>query len=160
MFAFQKASDPTMSCLIDITYRTYDNATTAKLVARITGVLLKKSEGILIVGASDPSRLIASYLKNNKRRVVLIDSNRDNISKAKEQGLEAFECDIYADEIFENIELNDIGFLLALTGSPAINEYALNKLRGVFGEEGAFRLISGEEMQDPNNNPEEGLFSQ
>jgi hypothetical protein len=56
--------------------------------------------------------------------------------------------------------LNDIGFLLALTGSPAINEYALNKLRGVFGEEGAFRLISGEEMQDPNNNPEEGLFSQ
>ncbi len=136
------------------------NATTAKIVARITGVLLKKSEGILIVGASDPSRLIASYLKNNNRRVVLIDSNRDNISKAKEEGLEAFESDIYADEIFENIELNDIGFLLALTGSPAINEYALNKLRGVFGEEGAFRLISGEEMQDPNNNPEEGLFSQ
>ena len=136
------------------------NATTAKLVARITGVLLKKSEGILIVGASDPSRLIASYLKNNKRRVVLIDSNRDNISKAKEQGLEAFECDIYADEIFENIELNDIGFLLALTGSPTINEYALSKLRAVFGEEGAFRLISGEEMRDPNNNPEDGLFSQ
>ena len=136
------------------------NANTAKIVARITGVLLKKSEGILIVGASDPSRLIASYLKNNNRRVVLIDSNRDNISKAKEEGLEAFESDIYADEIFENIELNDIGFLLALTGSPAINEYALNKLRGVFGEEGAFRLISGEEMQDPNNNPEEGLFSQ
>lgn len=136
------------------------NATTAKIVARITGVLLKKSEGILIVGASDPSRLIASYLKNNNRRVVLIDSNRANISKAKEEGLEAFESDIYADEIFENIELNDIGFLLALTGSPAINEYALNKLRGVFGEEGAFRLISGEEMQDPNNNPEEGLFSQ
>ncbi|MDN3644369.1 sodium:proton antiporter [Lutimonas halocynthiae] len=136
------------------------NATTAKIVARITGVLLKKSEGILIVGASDPSRLIASYLKNNNRRVVLIDSNRANISKAKEEGLEAFESDIYADEIFENIELNDIGFLLALTGSPAINEYALAKLRGVFGEEGAFRLISGEEMQDPNNNPEEGLFSQ
>ena len=136
------------------------NATTAKIVARITGVLLKKSEGILIVGASDPSRLIASYLKNNNRRVVLIDSNRANISKAKEEGLEAFESDIYADEIFENIELNDIGFLLALTGSPAINEYALNKLKGTFGEEGAFRLISGKEMQDPNNNPEEGLFSQ
>lgn len=136
------------------------NATTAKLVAKITGVLLKKSEGILIVGASDPSRLIASYLKSNKRRVVLIDSNRDNISKAKEQGLEAFECDIYADEIFENIELNDIGFLLALTGSPTINEYALSKLKTVFGEEGAYRLISGDEMRDPDNNPEEGLFSQ
>ncbi len=136
------------------------NATTAKIVARITGVLLKKSEGILIVGASDPSRLIASYLKKNNRRVVLIDSNRASISKAKEEGLEAIECDIYADEIFENIELNDIGFLLALTGSPTINEYALSKLKTSFGEEGAFRLISGEEMRDPNNNPEEGLFSQ
>ena len=136
------------------------NATTARVVAKLTGVLLKKSEGILIVGASDPSRLIASYLKNNNKRVVVIDSNRTNISLAKKEGIEAFECDIYADEIFENIELNDIGFLLALTGSPTINEYALSKLKPDFGEEGAFRLISGEEMRDPNNNPEEGLFSQ
>jgi NhaP-type Na+/H+ or K+/H+ antiporter len=136
------------------------NATTAKIVAKLTGVLLKKSEGILIVGASDPSRLIASYLKSNNKRVVLIDSNRTNISLAKEEGIEAFECDIYEDDIFENIELNDIGFLLALTGSPTINEYALSKLKPAFGEEGAFRLISSEEMRDPNNNPEEGLFSQ
>jgi len=46
------------------------NATTARIVAKLTGVLLKKSEGILIVGASDPSRLIASYLKSNNKRVV------------------------------------------------------------------------------------------
>lgn len=136
------------------------NATTARIVAGLTKVLLKKSEGILIVGASEPSRLIASYLKNNKRRVVLIDSNRSNISQAKKEGLEAIECDIYEDAIFENIELNDIGFLLVLTGSNTINEYALNKLKSAFGEEGAFRLISAEEMRDPNVNPEEGLFSQ
>ncbi len=136
------------------------NATTARIVARFTGVLLKKSEGILIIGASKPSRLIAKYLKNNKKRVVLIDSNRNNIFKATKEGLEAIECDIYGDEIFENIELNDMGYLLALTGSNAINEYALSKLQSAFGEEGAFRLISSEEMRDPSNNPESGLFSQ
>ena len=136
------------------------NATTARIVAGLTKVLLKKSEGILIVGASQPSRLIATYLTKNNRRVVLIDSNRNNIAEAKEEGLEAIECNIYEDEIFENIELNDMGFLLALTGSNTINEYALNKLKASFGEEGAYRLISGEEMRDPNNNPEEGLFSQ
>lgn len=136
------------------------NATTARIVASLTRVILKKSEGILIVGASAPSRLIATYLKNNNRRVVLIDSNRNNIAIAKEEGLEAIECDIYGDEIFENIELNDMGFLLALTGSTTINEYALEKLKATFGEEGAYRLISGEEMRDPDNNPEEGLFSQ
>lgn len=136
------------------------NATTAKLVARFTGVLLKKSEGILIVGASAPARLIATYLKNNDRRVVLIDSNRTSIQTAVSEGLEAMECNIYEDEIFENIELNDIGYLLALTGSNTINQYALSKLKHSFGEEGAFRLISEEEMRDPHTNPEEGLFSQ
>ena len=135
------------------------NATTARIVARITGVLLIKSEGILIVGSSEPSRLIAKYLKENDRRVVLIDSNKSNISRAKLEGLEAIECDIYENDLLENIELNDMGYLLALTGSNTINEYALNKFRDDFGEEGAFRLISADEMRDPANNPEHGLFS-
>jgi NhaP-type Na+/H+ or K+/H+ antiporter/DNA-binding Lrp family transcriptional regulator len=136
------------------------NATTARVMALFTKVLLKKSEGILIVGASKPSRLIANYLKNNNRRVVLIDSNKTNIAIAKKAGLEAMECDLYDDAIFENIELSDVGYLLALTGSPTINQYALNKLSANFGEEGAFRLISEEEMKDPENNPKQGLFSQ
>jgi NhaP-type Na+/H+ or K+/H+ antiporter len=135
------------------------NAATARIVARITGVLLKKSEGILIVGSSEPSRLIAKYLKENDRRVVLIDSNKSNIARATMDGLEAIECDIYENDLLENIELNDMGYLLALTGSNTINEYALNKFKNDFGEEGAFRLISPEEMRDPSNNPEYGLFS-
>lgn len=135
------------------------NATTSRLVAKLTKVLLTKSEGILIVGASEPSVLIAKYLKNNKRRVVLIDSNSDHVAQAQKEGLEAIVCDIYEDEIFENIELNDIGYLLALTGSPIINNYTLQKFSKVFGEEGSFRLISSEEMRDPNQNPTDGLFS-
>jgi NhaP-type Na+/H+ or K+/H+ antiporter len=135
------------------------NATTAKLFARFAGVLLKKSEGILIVGASPPSRLIAKYLQDAGRRVVLIDSNAKSIDIAKEQHLEAIECDIFSEELFENIELNDIGTIIALTGSSRINEYAISKLQETFGESGSYRLISAEEMNDPNNNPEEGLFS-
>lgn len=135
------------------------NATTAKLFARFSVVLLKKSEGILIIGASPPSRLIASYLQDAGRRVVLIDSNAKSIEYAKEQHLEAIECDIFSEELVENIELNDIGILMALTGSSRINEYAISKLQNNFGELGAFRLISAEEMSNPNDNPEEGLFS-
>jgi len=136
------------------------NATTARFFARITKVLLKKSEGILIVGASKPARLIATYLKNNNRRVVLIDSNPKHIENAKKNNLEAISCDIYSDDLVENIELNDIGYLMALTGSNSINEYAISKFQPYFGEEGAFRLISEEEMRDSTNNPINGLFSQ
>ena len=135
------------------------NATTAKQVARITKVLLKKSEGILIVGASDPARLIASYLSNKGRRVVLIDANPRHIEIAKKMDLEAIECDIYSDYIIENIELNDVGYLMALTGSDTVNKFAMAKLKPYFGEEGAYRLVNSEEMKDPTNNTSEGLFS-
>lgn len=135
------------------------NATTAHLFARFSKVLLKKSEGILIIGASAPARLIATYLLNNNRRVVLIDSNPKHIENAKNDNLEAIVCNIYSDDLIENIELNDIGYLMALTGSSTINEYAIAKLKPHFGEEGAFRLISTEEMRDSSNNPTYGLFS-
>lgn len=135
------------------------NATTARLFAKIAGVFLKKSEGILIVGASKISRLIASYLKKNDRHVVLIDSNHVNIEKAQKLGLEALNTNIYSDALTDNIELNDIGYLMALTGNPDINKYAINKFSKQFGENGAFRLVTEEEMNDPTSNPKEGLFS-
>ncbi len=135
------------------------NATTARLFARIVGVLLKKSNGILIVGASEVSQIIGKYLKDNNRHAVLIDSNHTNIAKAKRLGLEALTTDIYSDNLEDNIELNDIGLLMALTGSSDINKYAINKFKERFGENGAFRLVTEDEKNDPTNNPKEGLFS-
>ncbi|MDU8884711.1 sodium:proton antiporter [Yeosuana sp. MJ-SS3] len=135
------------------------NATTARLFAKLAGVFLTNSEGILIVGASKVSRLIGHYLESNGRHVVLIDSNQTNIKKAKELGLEAINSDIYSDALLDNIELNDVGYLMALTGNSDINNHAINKFGSQFGENGSFRLITSVEMKDPNNNPKEGLFS-
>ena len=135
------------------------NATTARLFAKIVGVFLTSSNGVLIIGASPFSRLIASYLKQNGRRVVLIDSNSDNVKKATSLDLEAIEASVYDDDLTENIELNDLGYLLSLTGSSVVNEYALSKYKKDFGEQGAFRLISSDEMENPNNIDEIGLFS-
>lgn len=135
------------------------NATTARLFAKMVGVFLTKSEGILIIGASKASRLLGQYLKTNDRHVVLIDSNQDNIKKAKELGLEAFDTNIYSETLTDNIELNDVGYLMALTGNTDINKYAINKFSKQFGENGSFRLISTEEMLNQNSNPQEGLFS-
>lgn len=135
------------------------NATTARIFAKLVGVFLNKSEGILIVGASKISRLIAVYLKTNNRHVVLVDSNKNNVNIAKELGLEAIEGNIYGDQLQDNIELNDVGYLMALTANSDINKYAIDKFKEQFGEFGSFRLITSEEMKNPKNNPEEGLFS-
>ncbi len=135
------------------------NATTARIFAKVVGVFLTKSEGVLIIGASKVSRLIANYLKKNKRHVVLIDNNQTNIDKAKKLGIEAMTANIYADSLTDNIELNDMGYLMALTGNSDINKFAIDKFQKQFGENGAFRIVNTDEMNDPENNPEEGLFS-
>lgn len=135
------------------------NATTARLFAKLVGVFLTKSGGILIVGASKVSRLLGHYLETNGRHVVLIDSNQSNIDKAKELGLEALNTNIYSETLSDNIELNDVGYLMAMTGNSDINKYAINKFGHQFGENGSFRLVTTDEMNDPNNNPKEGLFS-
>lgn len=135
------------------------NATTARLFAKMVGVFLSKSEGIMIIGASEMPRLIAKYLHKNGRQVVLLDSNANNIRAAREIGLSAKEANIYADELTEDIELNDVGYLMSLTGNSEINTYAIGRFRKQFGENGAYRLISKQEMDQPETVPHEGLFS-
>ena len=135
------------------------NATTARLFSKMLGVFLTKSNGILIAGASSFSRLIATYLKDNNRRVVLIDSNSKSIEKARALGLEAIEGNVYADDLLDNIELNDVGFLLALTASATVNQYVLERFAEHLGEHGAFRLISTEEMLEGEHKPDINLFT-
>ncbi len=135
------------------------NATTARFIASLLGVFLEKSEGILIVGASKVSRLIATYLQKHNRHVVLVDSNHLNINRAKELGLEAINLNIYADDLTDNIELNDVGYLLAMTGSDEINKQAINRFGKYFGENGTFRLMTSEELRNRHNLSAKELFS-
>lgn len=58
-----------------------------------------------------------------------------------------------------NIELNDIGYLMAMTGNSDINKTAISKFKKQFGENGSFRVITADEMNNPEKNPTEGLFS-
>ncbi|HLV39095.1 cation:proton antiporter [Xanthomarina sp.] len=135
------------------------NATTARMFAKVVGVFLTKSEGILIIGASKLPRLLAHYLEKNGRHVVLIDSNQDNIAKATELGLEAMNTNIYSDKLLDNIELNDMGFLMALTGNTDINKYAIKQFGEKFGENGSYRLLTSTEMLESTDIPIEGIFS-
>jgi len=135
------------------------NATTARLFAQLLGVFLKSSNGILIVGASPFSIIIAKYLVDNGRRVILVDNNPTHIENAQNAGLEAIETNIYSDDLLENIELNVVGYLLCFTGSTSVNKFALEKLSSSFGEKGAYRFISEEEMKSTASFDTEGLFS-
>lgn len=135
-------------------------ALTARPLAGVLKVIQKASNGILIVGANSAARFIAKYLADNGRNVVLVDKNGSNVSKARDLGLEAFEADIFADDLEDHFELLEMGYLMALTGSSEVNRYACHQFGSEFGENGTFRLISPEELASGNYYLEgEGLFS-
>ncbi len=135
------------------------NATTARLFAKMIGVFLKTSNGILIIGASKSSRLIANFLKNKGKRVVLIDSNKNFIEEATSDGLEALNLNIYADTLTDNIELNDVGYLIALTGNDAVNNYAITTFSKVFGEHGSYKIASSIEAKNASKEERNLLFT-
>lgn len=135
------------------------NATTARLFAKLVGVFLKKSNGILIVGASAPSRLIARYLKERGKRIVIIDSNKDYIQQALDDQLEALNVNIYDDQLTDNIELNDVGYLIALTASDAVNNHVLETYSTELGEHGAFKIGSSTEVINATDEERERFFT-
>ena len=135
------------------------NATTARFFAKMVGVFLKKSDAVLFVGASKPVRLIAKFLKNKGKRVILIDSNKSFIKEALDSDIEAFKVDVYDDELANNIELNDVGYLIALTGSDQVNMHALNKFSQNFGEQGAYKLASSKEITEASDSDRESFFT-
>lgn len=137
------------------------NATTARPVAKLLGVIQESSSGILFVGASLASRVLARYLIENGRHVVMIDNNEGSVRRARDMGVEAFVVNIYTDDLNEQFELLDVGYLIAMTSSPDVNEYALEKYTREYGENGAFRLISPDELRkDPRELPVDLLLSQ
>lgn len=136
------------------------NATTARFVAKWLKVIQEASNGILIIGAAKASRVIGQYLHENDRHVVLVDSNDDHIKKAKKLGLEAFNANIYNEDLNEHMELVDMGYLIAMTASPQVNAFAIKHYESVFGENGTFRLITQEElMKDKSIPTDQSLFS-
>jgi NhaP-type Na+/H+ or K+/H+ antiporter len=135
------------------------NATTARLMARLLGVIQDVSNGVLILGANDFAMTIAKYLQEQGRSVHLVDSNSSNIAAAREEGLDGFVVNIYNDELAEEYELLDVGYLLTLTGSNQVNTYAINRYQNIFGERGAYRLITAKELKKKEAIEGENIFS-
>lgn len=135
------------------------NATTARLVARLLGVIQNASSGVLIIGAQDFAITIGKYLKQHGREVFLVDSNQRNIEKAREAGLRGIVANIYTNDLSEEYELLEVGFMLAMTGSSDVNEFAIERYKDIFGENGAYRLISSDELKQRVVPAGESIFS-
>ncbi|MEN8764468.1 MAG: cation:proton antiporter [Wenyingzhuangia sp.] len=135
------------------------NATTARFVARVLGVYLHASKGIVIVGASEVSRVIAKYLEGKNRHVVLIDNNADKVDLARRGGLNAEVIDVFSDQVLDDITFDEIGYLLALTGSKKVNKHAIQVFSSRVDNASAFRFVSETELSENKREKETNFLS-
>lgn len=90
-------------------------------IAKMLRVVQSKPQGILFVGAHSWGRSIAKVLKEKKINVVMVDTNRENIQKARLEGLNAYLGSILEEHISDDLDLDGIGRLIALTPNDEAN---------------------------------------
>jgi NhaP-type Na+/H+ or K+/H+ antiporter len=123
--------------------------------ARIVGKLLKVTDpdphGFVIIGANHPARTLARILKKYSIDAVLIDSNKNLVSKAKKEDLQARNANALSQVTIEDIELGGYGKLLAMTPSETVNILACQLWSHEFGKDNVFRIRTSEdEFQPPD----------
>jgi hypothetical protein len=79
--------------------------------------------------------------------MLLVDTNRNNVSQARLAGLEARNVSALAEEAFESLDLNGIKAMLALTPNDEVNALAALRCSHIFGRSNTYQLTSkhGEE---------------
>lgn len=113
-------------------------------VARFLGVAKPKPTGVLFLGAHDWSRMIATTLKDLGLKVLVADSNWENISKARKSGLNTYYGNILSEYAMDKISLDGIGHLLALTPNDEVNSLAAISFAEYFGSSNVFQLAQSE----------------
>lgn len=131
--------------IIDITFLVITGTVaiyglTAFKVARRLGLAKPNPQGLLIVGAHIWARSIAKFLHENGFQVSLVDSNWANVSAARQEGLQAYYENILLEDISEDIELDGIGKLIALTRNDEVNSLAALHFIEDFGRSQVYQL--------------------
>ncbi|MFA5251677.1 MAG: cation:proton antiporter [Phycisphaerae bacterium] len=137
---------------------------TGSTVARALKIANPNPQGVLIVGAHDWARAIARALQEEGIKVLLVDTNRKNIRKAHKDGLSAFSGNVLSEEVYENIDLNGIGYLLALTSNNDANSLMALNFMKLFGRAKVFQIHpdvadGGEDMSPAQHLHGRFLFS-
>lgn len=112
-------------------------------LGRLLGLAASNPQGVLIAGSHLWAREIAQVLKDEKFNVLMIDTNRQNITEARLLGIPTFYGSILSDYITDEYDLGKYGNLLALTPNDEVNSLATIHFNEQFGQKGVYQLVPG-----------------
>lgn len=112
----------------------------AKPVATALGIARRDPQGTLIVGAHPWARTLAGAIRDAGHRVVMADQNRENIQDARDEGFDTYPDSVLAEYARDELDLEDVGHLLALTPNDEVNALTCLHFEDVFGKSHVFLL--------------------
>jgi hypothetical protein len=113
---------------------------TASPVARLLKVAKPDPNGVIILGAHKWARKIADMLKDSGFKVLLADSNWENVSTARKSGIDAYYGNILSEYAADEIDLEGIGKMLSLTPNDEVNSLASIHFSEIFSNSHVFQL--------------------
>jgi len=118
---------------------------TARPLANRLGVSEPEPRGVLIVGANNVSRAIGKALTERNFRVVIADTNWEDIRAARMDGLATYYGNVVSEHADRHLDLVGVGRLFAMSRRPALNALACTRYKNEFGGNNVFTLQTSEE---------------
>lgn len=115
----------------------------ASVLARLLNLAQPSSQGMLIVGAYPWTIALASSIRESGFKVVMVDTNWGNINAARMAGLQACYGSALSETILQELDLEGIGRILALTPNYGINSLAVLRFNDVFDRSELYQLYPG-----------------
>ena len=109
-------------------------------LARKLGLAQAHPQGILFVGADGWVRAVAKAVQNNGIPVQLVDTNPQQVSQARMDGLPTTLGNILSETVSERLDLSGIGRLFAVTPNDEVNSLAAIEYAGVFSRSEIYQL--------------------
>ena len=113
---------------------------TSRFIAQKLGVSEPDAKGILIVGANQFGRQIGVALRKCGFEVLMADTSWGHIRAARMDGLQTYFGNIVSEHADQHLELIGIGYMLALSEYPEINQLACQRYRAEFGRQAIYSI--------------------
>lgn len=110
------------------------------LLARLLGLAAPNPQGILFAGASAPVRKIAKAVHEEGFQVLLVDTNYQNVSAARQDGLPTVCASVLSEFVDEEVDLGGLGRMMAMTSNDDLNRLASLEFAADFGRANVYQL--------------------
>ncbi len=113
---------------------------TTPWASKLLGVADQNPQGIIFVGAPSWVRSIAKVLCDRGIKVLLVDTNRQNVRDARMTDLPAIQDNIITLSDISSLDLRGIGSVFATTPNDEVNTLVLQRFKGIFETSNLYQL--------------------